>query len=250
MSGKRKIIEIFFISFLFLPSSFGQPTPGNGQIIFQHDFSDGMPSEFNDSASYPDSGTWGRAHSISGGGVYDPASISNGRLRMVGPSCSYRGIAYPVTVDKNINEWELFYRVDARPGSTGHGDRITGGIMGVGAEPQGNYNDDLDELNSGRSGFWDYGSTYRVRGLNSAGDIVSRSVSTDIGDIRNGKWNVRIATSKEETKTWVKYWQEGNPEPESWTHIFENTYLDGRPAFEAYGTCKGSSRYNFYDFYE
>ena len=251
MADRFKILKVVAVCILFLSSSAGQtPEPGGGTVIFQHDFSDGMPSEFNDSASYPNSGTWGRAHSISGGGVYDPASISNGRLRMVGPSCSYQGVAYPVTVDKDVTDWELSYRVDARPGSTGHGDRITGGIMGVGAEPQGNYNDDRSELNSGRSGFWDYGSTYRIRGLNGAGDVVSRSVSTSIGDIRNGKWNVRIATSQEETTTWVKYWQQGNSEPQDWTHTFENTYLDGRPGFEAYGTCKGSSRYNFYDYYE
>lgn len=244
-----KFLQVLSVFLIFVSSSVSQPVPEEGDMIFQHDFSDGMPDEFQASASYPDSGTWGRAHDLDGGGVYDPASIDNGRLRVVGPSCSYRGTAYPVSIGNDIQNWEISYRVDARPGSTGHGDRITGGIR-AGVEPQGNYNDDIDQLVEGRSGFWDYGSTYRVRGLNSTGDTVSRSVSTNIDDIRNGKWNVRVATSKEEVKTWVKYWQEGNSEPEDWTHEFENTYLNGTPGFEAIGTCKGSSRSNYYDYYE
>lgn len=250
MSLKHVLAILIFLLLLTGLSQAEVPEPESGDVIFQHDFSDGMPEEFQASASYPDSGTWGRAHDLSGGGTYDPASISSGRLRMVGPSCSYRGVAYPVTIDRKLQNWELSYRVDARPGSTGHGDRITGGIMGVGAEPQGNYNDDISEISKGRSGFWDYGSTYRLRGWNADNEVVIREVNTGIGDIRDGKWNVRIATSTEETTTWVKYWQEGDTEPDTWTHEFENTYLDGRPGFEAYGTCKGSSRYNFYDFYE
>lgn len=245
-----RLTVFFLIVSLSTSTVLSSPEAGNGDVIFQHDFSDGMPEEFQASASYPDSGTWGRAHDLSGGGVYDPASIDSERLRMVGPSCSYKGTAYPVTVDKDIQDWEISYRVDARPGSTGHGNRITGGLQAIGGEPQGNYNDDVSELGSGRAGFWDYGSTYRVSGLDSEGNSVSESASTDIDDIRNGKWNVRVASSQEETTTWVKYWQEGDPEPENWTHTFEDLYLDGRPGFEAYGTCKGSSRSNYYDFYE
>lgn len=244
------IFLLFFLFSLGLTGAASSPEPGAGSVIFSHDFSDGMPEEFDADISYPDSGTWGRAHDLSGGGVYDPASIDNGRLKMRGPSCSYKGTAYPVTLNKDLQNWEIFYRVDARPGSSGHGDRITGEIRAVGAEPKGNYDDDYSQLARGRSGFYDYGSTYRIRGKDSSGDTVSRSASTDIGDIRNGKWNVRIATSKEEATTWVKYWQQGESEPEAWTHKFENTYLDGRPGFGAYGTCKGNSRYNYYDFYE
>ena len=226
------------------------PIPGAGNVIWQHDFSNGMPADFQAGASYPNSGTWGRAHDISGGGTYDPASISGDQLKVNGPSCTYRGAAYPVTVNRNVQNWELYYRVNPQPGSTGHADRHTGEIRAVGAEPKGNYNDDIDQVRRGRTGFTDLGSKFTINGWDSSDNTVTREKNTGGISVDSGTWNVRIATSKNLAKTWVKYWQEGSAEPISWSLRFDNTYLDGRPGFGAVGTCKGSSRSNFYDFYE
>jgi hypothetical protein len=232
-----------------------EPIAGGGKVIWQHDFTNGMPAEFDHSASYPDSGTWGRAHDYDGGNVYEPASMSGDHLHLNGPSCTYEGTAYPRNVSRTLQNWELTYRVDARPGSTGHADRTTGGIGCVGCEPKGNYNDDDAQFGRGRSGFigtsdGSNGDKFELRGWDASGDRVNRDESTGGIAISSGEWYVRIATSKKQTKTWVKYWQAGNSEPSSWDHEFTGVYLSGRPGFYVIGTCKGNSRDNYYRFYE
>lgn len=245
--SEKLLIAALFLSMIIYPALASTPDPGEGSVIWSHDFSDGMPSEFDHTASYPDSGTWGRAHDLDGGGVYEPASINNARLEMEGPSCSYRGAAYPRNVDRNLTDWEFRYKVDPVPGNTGHGDRRIGGIRAK-DKPHGSYNDDYSEIGREVAAFRDYGSEYRLRGINSSGKYEDIRKSTNI-DIQSGTWNFRIASSEQKVKTWVKYWKESNSEPSNW-QLEMDAYLPGRPSFGIIGTCKGEARYNHYYFYE
>jgi hypothetical protein len=246
-NSKLKIFILIVVLVVFLVNTASREVK-QGEVIWGHDFSNGMPSEFNHNQDYPNSGTWGRAHSFDGGGVYEPASIDGEELKMTGPDCSYRGVAYPTNIPSNIQEWQITYRVDARPGSTGHGDRITGEIAGIGGTPQGNYNDDMEELNY-RAGFREYGDNFFIGIYNQYGQDYRYFRKSANVDAASGEWMMEIKSSKMYNKTWVKYWRPSDTEPSSYDHEF-NLYLDGRPGLGVKGTCKGSSRYNYFDFYE
>lgn len=228
-----------------------EPEAGAGAEIWSHDFSRGMPTSFEHTADYPNSGTWGRAHEIDGGAVYEPANLDGDVLVLEGPACSYTGTAYPTHLDSDLQNWELHYRVDANPGSDGHASRFTGGIGAVGGVPQDSYEDDMTELKRGRTGFRDQGDTFEIEGWNADGQPETVRAGTGGLSVADGQWYVRIATSRTRKKTWVKYWAADETEPSGWTHQFD-VYLDGRPGFYVQGSCKPSAppRTNSYRFYE
>ena len=238
------------------------PIAGAGEAIWRHDFSSGMPEAFQHDASYPDSGTWGREHEFDGKGTYEPASVTNRHLVLTGPHCSHIGVAYPTepAVDRDLTEWELHYRVDARPGEGHkHVGRMTGGIGCAGCEPTEEYSGDWEALKRGSAGF--FSGTVKVAGeyfainggFDANGDVVEEvKASTGGVAIAEDEWHVRIATSESRAKTWVKYWKSTDGEPEDWTHEFD-VYIPGRPSLYVQGHCKpGASgpRKNLYAFYE
>lgn len=242
----QRSILLAFTVLVFIFASAAAPKAGEGDIIWKHDFSNGMPAAFDHSASYPNSGTWGRYHDLSGGNVYEPASISGSQLRVKGPSCAARGVAYPRGLKNDLKNWEFYYRVDPAPGSTGHGDRDTGG-MRAGAYPQGNYNDDISSLYKYGVSFTDYGDSLVLR--HPAGGVTLNS-NLSISAGSSQEYYVRISTSWQKNTTWIKYWKTGENEPEDWIFKVENRSFKGIPGGFAVGTCKGNSRSNYYSFYE
>lgn len=244
------------------------PVAGGGEVIYRTDFSDGIPSAFAHDSEYPDSGTWGRYDDAIGqnaGEVYEPATGGEGYLELVGEHCSSYGAAYPTEADagvsRQMSNWEIYYQVNVVLDSTPQRARQAGGIGCAGCVPRENYSVDRQRLVNGLAGFvgaerlsGSNGEAFELRNVYDESDDEIKTELKELSEsiaLEEREWKVRIATSKERAKTWVKYWPADGPEPEEWQLTFE-AYISGRPSLYVRGQCNRTSvpRKNRYRFYE
>lgn len=236
MRGRTLSICILTV---FLISPAIAQSPGAGETIWEWNFSNGMPDEFQKDASYVNSGTWGcewpdDCEGTDTSGAYEPASISNGWLRVKGQQETGYGYAFPKHLTRGIENWEFLYKVKQSPYGS-HENRPTGGMS---TDSDFKYN----SRNSGKNPgiYWeDLGDTLVFNGKN---DYVTFSDNMDVDKTHY----VRVASQPE--KTYMTYWEKGEEEPDDWMYEVD-VDITGRPGFFAYASYH-DNRYNYYKFYQ
>jgi len=244
---KTRTIALMAVLMFFSTMASAQSVE-TGELIWQHNFSEGMPSEFQRNAGWLDTGTYGCEWSRScddgsqtdTGGAYEPASIQGNYLHLLGKKSSSTAIAFPTHLENqrdSINNWVFHYRVDPYPNTNDkHSQRPTAGFR---TSP--NWYDEHNRPGRSPGVNWrDEGSTIDINGEKNS---VTENSNMDAV---NNEYHVKVAAKPEETL--VKYWQAGASEPDTWNHQADVS-LDGVPAFLTYAAFH-ENRHNDYLFYD